>query len=346
MKRLIIVALVLLLAPVLLIAQTFEEYENSIQEFANGVANSLPLNSAIGLTWGDSYIGQFPHFGIGATVGFSSVPYTAVKPVLSALSLDTTLEASEQFQYIEQYGAPFPAYAAEARIGGFVLPFDFGVKLGTIPPNVDTTSIVDGVDFDYFLAGANVRLNLMEEKGLLPEVSVGGGYNYLRASVGLQGLAGGDITIDQFTNPVDQSTFDLILTDPTVEYFWQANVIDLQAQASKKILLFTPFVGAGASIGFGSAGGGLSSNLTTSGGDLTQQEIDAINAALAEQEGETLPELGENGFSVTSDMPAGWAFRAYGGVGINLLIVKIDITGMYDFIGQNYGLTVGARVQL
>ncbi|HKJ85014.1 MAG TPA: hypothetical protein VKA06_03005, partial [Spirochaetia bacterium] len=263
MKRLIIVALVLLLAPVLLIAQTFEEYENSIQEFANGVANSLPLNSAIGLTWGDSYIGQFPHFGIGATVGFSSVPYTAVKPVLSALSLDTTLEASEQFQYIEQYGAPFPAYAAEARIGGFVLPFDFGVKLGTIPPNVDTTSIVDGVDFDYFLAGANVRLNLMEEKGLLPEVSVGGGYNYLRASVGLQGLAGGDITIDQFTNPVDQSTFDLILTDPTVEYFWQANVIDLQAQASKKILLFTPFVGAGASIGFGSAGGGLSSNLTT-----------------------------------------------------------------------------------
>ena len=45
-------------------------------------------------------------------------------------------------------------------------------------------------------------------------------------------------------------------------------------------------------------------------------------------------------------MPAGWAFRAFGGLSINLLIAHIDITGMYDFLGQNYGLTLGARVQL
>ncbi|HKJ86200.1 MAG TPA: hypothetical protein VKA06_08990, partial [Spirochaetia bacterium] len=156
------------------------------------------------------------------------------------------------------------------------------------------------------------------------------------------------ISVTSFEDPRPDGvgTIDLTLTDPTVEYFWQANVVDLQAQASKKILLFTPFVGAGASIGFGSAGGGLRSELVTSPTQLTDADYAEINAALAEQGGETLPALGENGFSVTSDMPAGWAFRAYGGVGINLLIVKIDITGMYDFIGQNYGLTVGARVQL
>ncbi len=347
MRKLLIVLLALLLAATFASAQSFEEYETSIKGFAEGVANSLPLNSSIGLTWSDAYIGQFPHLGVGATVGFSSVPYSAVQPVIKALGLESQLTSSEAFSYIEQYGAPFPAYAVDARIGGFILPFDVGVKLGTIPPNVDTTSLVDGVDFDYFLAGANVRVPLTEGKGLMPEISVGGGYNYLRASIGLSGLAGGDITLSDFSDPrpdVDQ-TYTLTLTDPEVEYFWSANVIDLQVQASKKVLLFTPYVGAAASIGLGQAGGGLYSELVTDPA-LDQDDYDAINQAAEAQGLDTLPELGTNGFSVTADMPAGWSFRAFGGFSINLLIVKVDITGMYDFLGDNFGVTLGTRVQL
>ncbi|MFW5850428.1 MAG: hypothetical protein ACOCXN_11750 [Spirochaetota bacterium] len=345
MRRLLIVLLALLLAATFASARDFEEYETSIKGFAEGVANSLPLNSSIGLTWSDAYIGQFPHLGVGATVGFSSVPYAAVQPVISALGLESQLTSSEAFSYIEQYGAPFPAYAVDARIGGFILPFDVGVKLGTIPPDVDTTSLVDGVDFDYFLAGANVRVPLTEGKGLMPEISVGGGYNYLRASIGLSGLADGDIELTDFSDPrpdVDD-TYTLTLTDPEVEYFWSANVIDLQVQASKKILLFTPYLGAAASIGLGQAGGGLYSELES---DIEPDDYDAINQAAEAQGLDTLPELGENGFSVTADMPAGWSFRAFGGFSINLLIVKVDITGMYDFLGNNFGVTLGTRVQL
>ena len=349
MRRLLIVLLALLLAATFASAQTqtFEKYETSIKGFAEGVANSLPLNSAIGLTWSDAYIGQFPHLGVGATVGFSSVPYSAVQPVIQALGLESQLTSSEVFGYIEQYGAPFPAYAVDARIGGFILPFDVGVKLGTIPPDVDTTSLVDGVDFDYFLAGANVRVPLTEGKGLMPEISVGGGYNYLRASIGLSGLTGGDVELTDFSDPrpdVDK-TYTLTLTDPEVKYFWRANVIDLQVQASKKVLLFTPYLGAAASIGLGQAGGGLYSELVTTP-DIDPDDYDAINQAAKAQGLETLPELGENGFSVTADMPAGWSFRAFGGFSVNLLIVKVDITGMYDFLGNNFGVTLGTRVQL
>ncbi len=348
MRKLLIVLLALLLAATFASARDFEEYETSIKGFAEGVANSLPLNSSIGLTWSDAYIGQFPHLGVGATVGFSSVPYSAVQPVIEALGLESQLTSSEAFGYIEQYGAPFPAYAVDARIGGFILPFDVGVKLGTIPPDVDTTSLVDGVDFDYFLAGANVRVPLTEGKGLMPEISVGGGYNYLRASIGLSGLADGDIELTDFSDPrpdVDD-TYTLTLTDPEVEYFWSANVIDLQVQASKKILLFTPYLGAAASIGLGQAGGGLYSELQIDPDTLNEQDIQEINEAAEQAGAETIPELGENGFSVTADMPAGWSFRAFGGFSINLLIVKVDITGMYDFLGNNFGVTLGTRVQL
>ena len=38
--------------------------------------------------------------------------------------------------------------------------------------------------------------------------------------------------------------------------------------------------------------------------------------------------------------------RLYGGVSVNLFIVKIDVTGMYDLLGGNYGLTLGTRIQL
>jgi hypothetical protein len=221
------------------------------------------------------------------------------------------------------------------------------VKIGTIPPDVDTTSLVPGVNFDYLLAGIDVRLNLIEENALLPAVSVGGGYNRLNASIGLAGVTGGDITIQSFEDPRpgNNTVYDFSFTDPEIEYFWQANVLDLKAQVSKNILLFTPYAGAGASIGFGKAGGAVNSTLQ-SNPTLSPDDIEQINTYLEQQGLETLPKLGENGFSITANMTNGWAFRAFGGVSINLLVLKIDISGMYDFLGQNYGLTLGTRIQL
>ncbi len=348
MRKIALVMSLVLIAG-LAFAQTFDEYEESIRDFADGVANSLPLNSSVGLTWSDSHIGQFPRFGVGATIGFSTVPYAAVKPVLEALDLDDDLTSSSAFSYVEQWGAPLPAYTAEARIGGLILPFDIGVKLGTIPEQVDTTSFIEDVDFDYLLAGADVRLRLMEERGLLPEFSVGAGYNYLRARIGLNNLASGPITITSFTDPRPAAQggvgeFDIILTDPQLEYFWQSNIIDITAQVSKKLLLFTPYVGFGGAVGFGSAGGGFTADLTTTP-NLTAEQLDEVNDLLEESGEGTLPRFGENGFDVTAEMPAGWAFRVYAGTSINLLLLKIDVTAMYDFIGENLGVTIGTRLQ-
>ena len=342
MRRILIVLLVLLVPVGIVAAETIDDqvdYNAGIAAFADGVAATLPLNASVGLNWSDAYIGQFPHFGVGATLGFSTIPYPAALPVLTAAKLDTVISSSPAFEYIELIGMPLPAYTVEARIGGLLFPFDAGVKLGILPPDFKPGEFVKGLNLDYTLAGFDIRLPIVKESGIIPEVILGGGYNYLEATIGFEGIYGENLIIDSFE--AGGETITLELTDPSVEFFWSASVIDLKAQVSKNILLFRPYAGVGASVGFGRAGSGFESEFVS---PPTQAQIDLFNAAGGS--GEELSEIGDGTFYVSSAMPPGWAFRAFGGVSINLLIVNIDITGMYDFLGQNYGLTLGARVQL
>lgn len=356
MKRILIAAIVaLLFAPVALTAIEFTDLETTIQEFANGVASSLPLNASVGLNWSDAYIGQFPHFGVGVTLGASTIPFDAAEPLLAGLGL-TDLASNPDLAPLLQFGMPLPAYAIEARLGGIIFPFDVGVKAGILPPDWTPADSFPGVevlqnlDLEYMNLGFDVRVPIVEERGLIPEVSVGGGYNYLRAKIAFSGILGGDISIGSFeipdptpTDPTNTIVRDISLADPTVYYEWSANVIDLKAQVSKGLLLFRPYAGLAASLGFGRAGSGFESELL----GITQEEIDEINAA-AELLGRelTIPEISSTGFSLSAPMTGGWSFRAFGGVAINILIVKIDVTAMYDFIAGNYGATVGLRVQL
>ena len=257
MKRILILAIVaLLFAPAALMAQTdidFVDLEADIQAFADGVASSLPLNASVGLNWSDAYIGQFPHFGVGLTVGASTIPFEAARPVLDGLGLTDQIINNPSFEYISKYGMPLPAYAAEVRIGGLIIPFDAGVKVGILPPDWSPGDIFAGLELDYMNLGFDVRMPVIEERGLIPEVSIGGGYNYLRANIGFAGILGGDLNIGTFEHPdpTNDQTWTVSMTDPTVNYEWSANVIDLKAQVSKGLLFFRPYEGVGASVGFG-----------------------------------------------------------------------------------------------
>ncbi len=355
MRRILILTIVaLLFVPVALIAQTtdidFADLEADIQAFADGVASSLPLNASVGLNWSDAYIGQFPHFGVGLTVGASTIPFDAATPVLEGLGL-TDLATNPDLAPLLQFGMPLPAYAAEARIGGFIIPFDVGVKIGIMPPDwspgdaFPSIAALQNLEMDYMNLGFDVRMPVIEERGLIPEVSIGGGYNYLRANIGLVGILGGDLNIGTFEHPDpnNDQTWTVSMTDPTVNYEWSANVIDLKAQVSKGLLFFRPYAGVGASVGFGRAGSGFESTLE----GISEAEIAEINEAAALLgSDEVIPELSGTSFYLSAPMTGGWSFRAFGGVSINLLIVKLDINAMYDFLAGNYGATVGLRVQL
>ncbi len=337
MKKMLLVAALLAALTGAVWAQDvlFDAFRDSFQDFAGGVANSLPISAATGLNWSPAYIGQFPHFGVGLSVGGMFIPYETVEPIIAALGAGTTVPAQ-----LRTYGIPFPTIALGARMGGFGLPFDMGFKIGLIPESAKEL-FSSNVTADYFLIGGDVRLPVVHGKGLVPTVSIGGGYTFVRGRIGVADVSTGE-TINLTTEMVPYlggTTHELVFTDPDLFFAWDTHTIDAKAQASWNALIFTPHIGIGAAYGISKAGGGLSSTLaynTDSGATLSD-----LQAAL---EGAGYGQLSADSLEVLSEAN-GWSFWVYGGTAINILILKIDLSAMYNFLNGDYGGSVNVRVQ-
>ncbi len=326
-RKMVIVALLAALAALPVGAQTFAEYEEGFQDFADGVASALPLNAAVGLNWSDAYIGNFPHFGVGVAVGAATMPWDSFEKVEDMLATDIAGE----YPALQDWGVPIPALAIEARVGGLLLPFDVGVKVGFLPED-SKAMLPSGVTADYLMFGADVRYALLKGGGVIPAVSIGAGYTYLKGSVAMADVLGGTTTI------TDVGSHVISVTDPDVTFDWQASVIDLKAQVSKSLLVLTPYAGVGASLAVAKAGGGLAAEVLVDGVSPDQDLIEEIEEALGEDFDP------DEGFFVTSEA-TGWTFRAFGGVSVNILMLKLDLTGMYNFSSGTFGASLSGRVQ-
>ena len=348
-NKIICIALLFLVPLFFLPAQDFtNDIEPAFEAFADSLASALPFASTLGLNWSDAYIGQFPHFGIGVTVGAVGLPAEAFGVVFDALSGGLGALPVEVEELADTFGMPFPAAAVEARIGGFGLPFDIGLKAGFIPEQVDLSTILpEGLSFDYMLLGADVRFNLVKEKGFIPDISIGGGYNYLAGGISM--AAGEDYTISDFPvpdDPNDPSSFvnyNLVLANPVVGFSWESSSIDLKAQISKQLLFITPYVGVGATYGWSKVNGGVTADLTTDPplSDAEWQELNDLLALLGEDE---LPELTSDGFFVESTA-GGFAPRAFAGLSIDLFFLRLDVTGQYEFTSGAFGASANVRLQ-
>jgi len=345
MKRALLVLIVLLAATVAFAQSTvnFSAFQTAFDTFAQDMANGLPFNASTGLNWSSAYIGQFPHFGIGVTVGATTIPYTAITEAVAALGVALPAELS----WLAQYGVPIPAYTVDARIGGFGIPFDIGLKFGYLPPGALASVGASGFTADYLLVGGDVRFALLKERFIAPAISIGLGYNYMKGSIGVPGLLGSSLfTINNWTDPRDNSTTNTLqLSDPSLNMQWSTNVVDLKAQISKKILFITPYIGGAVSYSFGTqAGGGVQSHLQLNGSDLTQSQIDAINAAYVAQ---SIPvTISSEGITVLKNGLGGFDYRVFGGLSLDIFVVYIDLGAAYDFGTKAYGASLNLRLQI
>lgn len=328
--------------------QEFEAVQAVFGEFANDLSAALPFASTLGLNWSDSYIGNFPHLGVGVSVGAVGLPAEAFGNVLGTLTggeagadllgfLPTELQ-----EYADAFGLPFPAWALEARLGGLFLPFDIGLKVGMIPEDVDMTQALPaGMGLDYQLVGMDVRFRLVEEKVFIPEISVGGGINYLRGGISFRMQE--DVVIDSFELPPYSglpSTVNISLEQPEFGFNWETTVFDFKAQISKRIFwIVTPYLGVGLTMGNSVVSGGAYTDVITD----PVVNWDEIAAALA-LVGEEVPQLTETGFTITSEK-GGFATRIYGGTSLNLLFIKLDLTGFYELVSGSMGLSAALRLQ-
>jgi hypothetical protein len=339
-KRIVVILMILFAASGAFAASyNFSQFQAGFSDFASGVASGLPLNAATGLNWSDAYIGQLldvpPHWGVGVTLGATIIPSSALQKVTGALGVSLPSNLS----YLGSLGVPIPAYTLEGRIGGFGLPFDIGLKFGYLSPDM-MKFLSLGFDINYFLAGADIRFALLKGDLVLPSVSVGVGYTYMKGGFSIPHVLGANVNMASFT--YNSTTYNLAMSDPTLDFNWSTNVIDLKVQVSKSFLILTPYIGAAASYGISSAGGGASSTILNGSSPLSAADKSNINAYFQSQ-GQSIT-LDDQNFAV-SRSANGFAFRAFGGVSLNILILKLDIGGMYDVLGGNWGGSLNTRIQ-
>lgn len=343
---------VILTALALIVGGAFAQVPDLVtpfQDFTAALTPALPVNATTGTAWSDAYIGQFPHFGVGLAVGATSIPMDSVSTIISALGVDSA--SITGLDKVLEFGLPVPAAALTARLGGLILPFDVGAKIGTIPEQLaDDVSgyLPEGSVLSYFLVGADVRFPIMQQGRDFADVSVGVALDYLDGSFSMP-LATGAQSFS-FTDPSgDPHTIEM--TAPELFLDWNTVAADLTIQASKRILILTPYIGAGLSFGKPSLSTGLAATTTLDGVAVTQADIDAIIAEY-ESAGQPVPAgldtFTANGYgfaAAITDWYEGMDYRVYGGLSLDILFIRVDLTASYNFVGKNFGATVGTRVQ-
>ena len=333
MKR---IAIVILLALVAAGAwgQDLAGFQEGFDGFATALAPTLSYNATAGNNWSDAYIGNFPRFGVGAAVGFTSVPVDKLDALIGTIG--TGVEIPEA---LSQLGLPVPAAALSAKIGGFVLPFDIGLKAMMLTPEMTASFDAMGFSFDYSLFGGNVRYALVKQNLLLPDVSIGAGYNRLSGAISMPlDIAGQSFTFNDGT--LDHT---LAVSDPDLALAWTTDSFDFTVQASKKILFIEPYVGAGLSVGKSTVRGGIESQLTYDGAAVTEDQVQEIKDALEAAE-ITVPDLSADGFMFGSE-DSSPAFRVYGGLSLSLFVIKLDTSVTYAPASQSLGAQVMLRLQ-
>jgi hypothetical protein len=319
---------------------TITEFQDYFADFATGVANVLPATASIG-TWSPAYIGQFPNFGVGITAGGAFLPYDTMKATLDALGVTLPSEVA----FMKDYGLPFPAIALDGRLGGFLFPFDLGLRVGFIPESA--RDMFGKVGVDYLMVGGDIRIPLLKDRGFVPALSVGAGYTYLRGAVAIPDALGVGDSVVNLSSLMGGGTYNLLATAPDLAFSWQTHAITAKVQLSKNLLIFTPHVGLGAAYGISQAGGGVQSAIQVDDDGtfdpITQAQIDAIKAAFVNA-GYSEPDVSADGFLVKADAN-GYSLWVYGGTSINLFFLRLDLSGMYNLVGGGYGLSANLRVQ-
>jgi len=282
---------------------------DGLNTFVNNATASLPFASAAGLDWSDAYIGSIvgvpPHFGIGLVTGATTLPGKNISPLVSALG------GSLPFADV-----PVPLAAVNARIGGFLLPFDVGLKVGAIPGGLT----LNNYNITYQNYGFDVRYALFQGEPLLPDVSVGAGVDYFATEITTPSLS----SSASFTSGANTLT----VAGPKAVLDLSAVTFEAKVQVSKSLLIVTPYLGLSALVGSSTAKASV--NAQVSGVNATNWNV---------------PGLSSTGFS-QSNSQAAFGLKVYGGTSINLFVFKLDLQGLYSFLDGAYGGTIGARFQL
>ena len=189
-----------------------------LEDFSVQLFDVIPNVAMQQGVWPEAWIGKVfpsvpPHFGVGLSFGAAELPIAGLNKALSALN-GVAGATGASLPTLED-NLVFPTFTADARVGGVFLPFDIGMSFMRLP-NLK----FDNITFDFLAIGGSLRYAILEDKIIIPAVSVGMGFMYNKGFVQVK---------------VEDSAY--------VRSDFQTTSIFFEAQVSKKILFLVPFLG-------------------------------------------------------------------------------------------------------
>lgn len=315
------------------------EIANGLNAFAGNILVAAPQAATQQNVWADAYIGKLfpslpPHFGVGISLGGTKMDMTGLKDAATAFegmindfvpdsgdsSITDQLKGTVDFGSIPDIFV-MPTVSIDARIGGIFLPFDIGISAMMTNPSLfsvdlsdpnSLTSMSAPMNFnafgfngsaDYLTLGIDIRYCVLDGGVILPKVSVGAGYNITKGSFGISSDKSG--------------------VDANMNLSFNTQVIYVQAEVSKSIMIATVFGGARA----------LVSNTSTS----WAWNINGTKSLV----GNNLIISGEDSGSCNADTTSStyqdgkWDFsgvqpQLYAGVGFNFLVFQTSLSVCAD----------------
>lgn len=214
-KKIIAIGLVLLLT-LSVFATPADKVSQGLEDFSIQLFDVIPNVALQQGVWPEAWIGNIfpsapPHFGLGLSFGAAELPIDGLNKALSQFN---EVSGGASFPSLGDSLA-FPTFTADARVGGVFLPFDIGMSFMRLP-----NMKFDNVTFDYLTIGGSLRYAILQDKIIIPAVSVGMGFMYNKGYVEVK---------------VEDSAF--------VRSDFETTSIFFEAQVSKKILFLVPFLG-------------------------------------------------------------------------------------------------------
>ncbi|MCR5386161.1 MAG: hypothetical protein K6E69_03480 [Treponema sp.] len=268
--------------------------DSHLEGFSRQLTAVIPNAAVQTNTYADAWIGKFVpslpmHFAVGID---GSVTQLDIKDLSNAAKMTGIYSIPDSFL--------FPTINFNARLGGIFLPFDAGFSFSM----VDTEKLgrtFEKIDFEYFAIGGDLRYALLKGIGPLPQLSVGAGYYYVNTSIG---KSAGSQEVKS------SSTMQAIVAE---------------AQVSKTIIFFTPFIGFR----------GIWSEADSS---YSWKSSAGLN------NGMTVVHSGSG--SVKTEFKDSFIPQIFGGFGFKIGTFELDATGSYDFKNEIWSAGASIRFKL
>ncbi len=329
---------------------SFKDVSDTVNNTMNSMADYLFDTLSAGQVgqhqYAHAYIGQLipgPHLGIGLfNLGLTTLN---VSPLLNAIDSVSELMSDAQSQTGSESSSsesitdalketsvgallykyqkiPLPTITADIRLGGIILPFDVGVTATVLNTDWFGSTISDaGFNLSYWSLGGDVRYALLKDLPLGFTVSATGGFYHTTLKMNLDSETLGGIGAGLDAN---------------------INTVSVGAQASAKLLIFVPYVGARALFTFGDVDWGInidwSKMLSSSSSSTDDAQAAATQALIAA----FLP----SGFSNTVSYGMFERIRPqiYGGFALDMGPIDLTFGASYTFVSNVLGAQTSLRV--